>query len=147
MKPYLRRQPIVAEVGPTAGQRWLHNGLLAATPIGHWLPPARQTTLVFFNLLSIVDGILFHCLPRTLGSGRHYGPPHGHRPSRQHPYMEPIFPSDITNFESSTTMPAPQATISVWLIWLYCFVEHYFLTGCSTRGDYMGAYPGTGRIC
>lgn len=44
--------------------------------------------------------------------------------------MEPIFPFDRTNFESCTTIPAPQATISVWLIWLYCFVEHYFLDGC-----------------
>lgn len=49
--------------------------------------------------------------------------------------MEPIFPLDRTNFESSTTIPAPQATISVWLIWLYCFVEHYFLAGCSSEPE------------
>lgn len=45
--------------------------------------------------------------------------------------IEPIRPLDRTNFGSSTTIPAPQATASVWLIWLYCFVEHYFLAGCS----------------
>jgi hypothetical protein len=45
--------------------------------------------------------------------------------------MEPIRPLDRINFESSTTIPAPQATVSVWLIFLYCFVEHYFLAGCS----------------
>jgi hypothetical protein len=45
--------------------------------------------------------------------------------------MEPIRPYGSTDFQSSTTIPAPQAAISVWLIWLYCFVEDYFLAGCT----------------
>jgi hypothetical protein len=46
--------------------------------------------------------------------------------------MEPIRPLDRSNFESSTTIPAPQATVSVWLIFLYCFIEGYFLAGCTS---------------
>lgn len=46
--------------------------------------------------------------------------------------MEPIRPLDRSNFESSTTIPAAQATVSVWLIFLYCFIEGYFLAGCTS---------------
>jgi hypothetical protein len=46
--------------------------------------------------------------------------------------MEPIRPLDRSNFESSTTIPAPQATVSVWSIFLYCFIEDYFLAGCTS---------------
>lgn len=56
---------------------------------------------------------------------------HEGRTPRELVAMEPIRPLDRINFESSTTIPAPQATVSVWLIFLYRFVEHYFLAGCS----------------
>ncbi|KAJ5648618.1 hypothetical protein N7490_004990 [Penicillium lividum] len=46
--------------------------------------------------------------------------------------MEPIRPLDSSDFESSTTIPAPQATVSVWLIFLYCFIEDYFWAGCTS---------------
>lgn len=58
----------------------------------------------------------------------------GRTPGERVP-MEPIRPLDRTNFESSTTISAPQATVSVWLIWLYCFVEHYFLAGSSSEPE------------
>ncbi|KAJ5626256.1 hypothetical protein N7510_002565 [Penicillium lagena] len=52
----------------------------------------------------------------------------GRNPQEMVP-MEPIRPLDRSNFESSTTIPAPQATISLWLIFLYRFIEDYFLAG------------------
>jgi hypothetical protein len=54
---------------------------------------------------------------------------HEGRTPREMVPMEPIRPLDRSNFESSTTIPAPQATVSVWLIFLYCFIEDYFLAG------------------
>ncbi|KAL4864786.1 hypothetical protein BDV12DRAFT_200774 [Aspergillus spectabilis] len=40
--------------------------------------------------------------------------------------LEPICSFD-RNWEDSTTIPASQAANSVWLIFLYCFVEKFFL--------------------
>ncbi|CAI7632139.1 unnamed protein product [Penicillium glandicola] len=57
---------------------------------------------------------------------------HEGRTPREMVPMEPIRPLDRSNFESSTTIPAPQATLSVWLIFLYCLIEDYFLAGCTS---------------
>ncbi|KAJ6003064.1 hypothetical protein N7451_005611 [Penicillium sp. IBT 35674x] len=46
--------------------------------------------------------------------------------------METIRPLGRRNFESSTEIPAPQATVSVWSIFLYCFIEDYFLARCTS---------------
>lgn len=54
---------------------------------------------------------------------------HEGRTPREMVPMEPIRPLDRSNPESSTTIPAPQATISVWLIFLYNFTENYLLHG------------------
>lgn len=53
------------------------------------------------------------------------------RTPREMVLMEPIRPLDRTNLESSTSIAAPQAAVSVWLIFLYRFVEHYFLARCT----------------
>ncbi|OOQ91415.1 hypothetical protein PEBR_00570 [Penicillium brasilianum] len=57
---------------------------------------------------------------------------HEGRTPREMVPMEPVRPLDRIDFQSSTTIPAPQAAISVWLIWLYCFVEDYFLARFSS---------------
>ncbi|KAJ5267386.1 hypothetical protein N7478_010194 [Penicillium angulare] len=49
--------------------------------------------------------------------------------------MEPIRPFDRVDREAWTTIPAPQAEVSLWLLFLYGLVEDYILKGRADKKE------------
>ncbi|KAJ5096878.1 hypothetical protein N7456_007599 [Penicillium angulare] len=49
--------------------------------------------------------------------------------------MEPIRPFDRVDRETCTTIPAPQAEVSIWLLFLYGIVEDYILKGRADKKE------------
>ncbi|KAJ5693377.1 hypothetical protein N7462_002800 [Penicillium macrosclerotiorum] len=102
-------------------QRWLSPDLMShlRKQSLHSGPNLLLVASVYCEDLEFVQGLL-----------------HEGRSPREMVSMEPIRPLDKSDFEKITTMiPAPQATVSVWMIFLYSFVEGYILSGCTSLSN------------